>query len=260
MLPQKSQKTPEDPIVIDSDNDVGSILLDVDPVDTLQTLVRDIFSDSQDLSIKSFKKLRQLLSENETLIDILVTYEDIKNLSTLLTESQAQTSIVFFSFYGNCNTLIKSGLCLAILEKATPSSITKQSALFYLHIWKILESFTEYATLSLDPAINILLPSIVTNTISILLTIPQSSVKTRGASPLTKPQRSDLYRSFINFTMHETISCMVYGIKTDLFQVIESKYDDLVVINEEISPTKMPELQELIGSTFECVTLPVCIF
>ncbi|KAK2950517.1 putative Microtubule-associated serine/threonine-protein kinase 2 [Blattamonas nauphoetae] len=224
MLPQKSQQTPEDPIVIDSDNDVGSLLLDVDPVDTLQTLFRDVFSDSQNLSIKSLQQLRQLLR--------------------------------VCSSYDNCNALIKSGLCLAILEKATPSIVTKQSAFLYVHIWKILESFSEYATLSLEPTINKLLPSIVTDTLSVLQKIPRSSVKTKGASALTKPQRSDLYRSFINFTMYETISSMVYGIKTELFQIIESKQADLVAINKDISPTKMPHLQELFVATLKCITLP----
>ncbi|KAK2950516.1 hypothetical protein BLNAU_14509 [Blattamonas nauphoetae] len=160
------------------------------------------------------------------------------------------------SSYDNCNALIKSGLCLEILEKATPSIVTKESAFLYVHIWKILESFSEYATLSLEPTINKLLPSIVIDTLSVLQKIPRSSVKTKGASALTKPQRSDLYRSFINFTMYETISSMVYGIKTELFQIIESKYDDLVAINKDISPTKMPHLQELFVATLKCITLP----
>ncbi|KAK2943084.1 hypothetical protein BLNAU_21993 [Blattamonas nauphoetae] len=265
MPPKKSKQNPDETMSIDSNNDVGDILLDVDPADTLQTLYRDIFSDSQDLSIKSFKQLRQLLAKNETLIDILVTYEDIKNMSTLLTESQAQTSITNLSWilstiacssYDNCNTLIKSGLCLAILEKATPSSITKQSVHLYVHIWKILEAFSEYATLSLDPTINILLPSLVTDTLSVLRATPQLKGKTKATSPFTKTQRSDLSRSFINFTMHETISSMVYGIKTDLFQVIESKQADLFALNKAVTPSKMPKLEELVGSTLECITLP----
>ncbi|KAK2941951.1 hypothetical protein BLNAU_23133 [Blattamonas nauphoetae] len=203
-------------------------------------------------------QLQQLLTKDEILIDILVTYEDIKNLSNLLTASQAKTSITNLSWilstlacssYDNCNTLVKSGLCLAILEKATPSIVTKQSAHLYVHIWKILESFSENATLSLDPTINLLFPSILTNTLSVLAKIPQSNEQAKGPSPFSKPQRSDLSRSFINFTMHETISSMVYGIKTDLFSVIQSKQADLIGLNETISPHKMPQLQVLIGST-----------
>ncbi|KAK2963634.1 putative Tubulin alpha chain [Blattamonas nauphoetae] len=265
MPPQKSQQNPEEVIIIDSDNDVEDILLDVDPVDALQTLFRDIFSNSQNLSNKALKQLRQLLSENENLFDILVTYEDIKNLSTLLTESQPQPSItnlfwilstIACSSYNNCNSLIKSGLCLAILEKATPSTVTKQSAFLYIHIWQFLDMISEFTTLSLDSTINLLLPSIVSNTLSALQTTPQSKNKSKGATPIPKPQRSDLYRSFINFTMRETISCMVYGIETDLFEVIESKQADLFALNRAVSPSKMPKLEELVESILECITLP----
>ncbi|KAK2944134.1 hypothetical protein BLNAU_20966 [Blattamonas nauphoetae] len=255
----------ENPIVIDRDSAVGNILLDVDPVDTLQTLFRDIFSDRPDLSNRSLIQLQQLLNKDETLIDILVTYEDLKNLSNLLTASQAKTSITNLSWilstlacssYDNCNSLVKSGLCLAVLEKATLSIVTKQSAFLYVHIWKILESFSENATLSLDPTINLLLPSVVTNTLSVLQKIPQSDEQTKGPSPFSNPQRSDIYRSFINFTIQETVSSMVHGIKTDLFEIIQSKQADLIGLNEKISPNKMPQLQELIGSTLCCIALP----
>ncbi|KAK2961996.1 hypothetical protein BLNAU_3052 [Blattamonas nauphoetae] len=123
-------------------------------------------------------------------------------------------------------------------------------------IWKILELFSENATLALDPTINLLLPSIVTNTLSLLQKLPQSNEQVKRHSPFTKPQEADIYRSFINFTMRETISCMVHGIKTDLFEVIESKYDDLIRLNEKISPYKVPQLRELIGSTLYCINLP----
>ncbi|KAK2946589.1 putative nucleoporin complex subunit 54-domain-containing protein [Blattamonas nauphoetae] len=197
---------------------------------------------------------RQISSSDFTRF-LPVAFHSIRTLSSQTNLSWILSTIACSS-YDNCDTLIKSGLCLAILEKATPSIVTKQSAHLYVHRWKILESISENATLSSDPTINVLLPSLITETVSSLLKLSSSMTKVKGTSPLTAAQRSALFRSFINFTVNETVSSMVCGMNPELLRIIESNLEDLKSINQMISQDRIDDLNRLLRSVSEYSTFP----
>ncbi|KAK2944692.1 hypothetical protein BLNAU_20385 [Blattamonas nauphoetae] len=251
-------------MIIDHNHQTDIVPTSDNPHPMPNTLFENILSDDLTLSKDSLKLVRTEIKDLKISVDSFVELHGLDRLETLFSDSRDPRSIIDIGWIlchvarsnvENCSKLVTSGLCLSILHKSTPDKMTKDTAHVYVHLWKVLQAIAEQSTLSSDPTLLKDIPLVVADTISILGQFTKNQKQTQATLPFTLSQRSDLFRSFLGFVVNELMSCVVFGIETELFGVIQKNITILDSMSNIVAPNKITNFGELLTSIKACSTI-----